>query len=951
MSNRPELGPCLTDAAIAAHLAGTTSEAEAGALLEHLERCGRCRQRAVAALGTSQFSEQSAAPHPASEVLARGAVLGKYVVLDPLGQGRMGEVYSALDRELDRVVALKLLRDRARDATLSEARALARLSHPNVIACYDVAEAEGLTFLVMELSRGQTLRSWARTSRRPTEVLGVAIDAARGLAAAHAAGLVHRDFKPDNVLVGDDGRVRVTDFGLARAATDEAAASGAPRQLAGTPSYMAPEQLSGAPADARSDQFSFCATVWECLFGARPFAGDSIAALLAAIERPLDAPARTAPRWLWRALARGLSADPARRWPSMEALVAALERGRAAPTRRLLAAGALLAMGVAVAVPAYARTAARREAALCERAASWEGVWGAEQHQRVHRAFTDSKLPFAEQAWDQASRALDSYAQEWSDARLQQCLAPTGDLDARCLRQRREELRSLVDELSHPSALAVERAASLPLGLTPLVRCALGRGQLAPGPAQPELEDAVAQARAAHQAGRLEAADALVGRVLTSSAATAPLRAEARLLAGRIALELHPGPAVEGLLFTAATEAEAAGAPQLATEAWLALTREASSKNVDQTQPGRWLKLAETSLGRAGDVPDLRSTLLSLRGDVAAREGRFDDALAAHREAIELLRTRFGPEDPRLIFAEQLMGSTLGRQGRCADAEPLLRHALKLREATLGPLHPRSADVMQVLGLCLTRRGHSSEAIPLLQRGLEVLEKSRGADHPSLAGPLLNLGGALVAAGHREEALAVAERSLALRERTLDPKDPRLALARMNVGVALLELDRWAAALELLQRALPPLTGSGTSEEALVRMNLGRALGGLRRYPEALEQLQAARKLMAAARPGSEVIAVVNEAYLLERQARVAPARALLEQALAMKSFDELEGADRANALLAVSRLRVKGGAKAEAVAPQLQAARALYEGNEGPARERGLRQVEAVEREAGSRR
>jgi eukaryotic-like serine/threonine-protein kinase len=251
-------------------------------------------------------------------VLERGDVLGRYFILDRLGSGGMGIVYAAYDPELDRKVAIKLLRPGRAGAEagarlLREAQAMARLSHPNVLAVHDVGTFGDQVFVAMELVDGADLRQWlAASPRSEREVLDVFLKAGRGLAAAHAAGLVHLDFKPANVLVGRDGRVRVADFGLAQAEGGEESGG------AGTRGYMAPEQLTSQPVDARTDQFSFCVSLYEALYGARPFAPDSF-------EVEDSPPGSRVPIRLRRLLLRGLAPDPAGRFASMDDLLAALE--------------------------------------------------------------------------------------------------------------------------------------------------------------------------------------------------------------------------------------------------------------------------------------------------------------------------------------------------------------------------------------------------------------------------------------------------------------------------------------------------------------------------------------------------------------------------------------------------------------------------------------------------
>ncbi|MBL8743732.1 MAG: serine/threonine protein kinase, partial [Myxococcales bacterium] len=267
------------------------------------------------------YQKTLAAPHTTAPSPAVGQTIGRYRVIGRLGEGGMGAVLAAHDPELDRTVALKILHESAgdergelRDRLAREARAMAKLAHPNVVAVYDVGAdpASGQLFVTMELVDGTTLRDWLRTPRSSRAILDVFMAAGTGLAAAHAAGLVHRDFKPENVLVGRDGRVRVGDFGLARPPRG-AAASDAPLSptltrtgaIIGTPAYMAPEQFLGEAADARSDQFAFAVALFEALRGERPFAGASLRELSEnVVAGRLSPSVASGPRWHRRFFAR-----------------------------------------------------------------------------------------------------------------------------------------------------------------------------------------------------------------------------------------------------------------------------------------------------------------------------------------------------------------------------------------------------------------------------------------------------------------------------------------------------------------------------------------------------------------------------------------------------------------------------------------------------------------------
>ena len=367
---------------------------------------------------TVVMDAEGSGPRPVGQRLARGLRLGRYVVLDRLGFGGMGEVFAAYDPELDRRVALKVLHSRADDRAgsegrarlLREARAIARLSDPHVVPVYDVGEIDGEVFMAMKLIEGQTLdRRAADLGWRATLQLLVA--AARGISAAHRAGLVHRDVKPTNVLVDGEDHVVVMDFGLARAAPTGGSVSGSPwprerknaressiaidpalsaaamldplespltehGTVVGTLAYMAPEQHEGAPPDARADQFAFCVMAYEMLVGVRPFAGRTADELLEAKRRgTLAAPSngRRIPGWLVRVLARGLAAHPDARHPDMDALVGELARAHARG-RRLAVAAAVVA-GVVATVVLLPQAAARPCSGASERLAGiWDGA-------------------------------------------------------------------------------------------------------------------------------------------------------------------------------------------------------------------------------------------------------------------------------------------------------------------------------------------------------------------------------------------------------------------------------------------------------------------------------------------------------------------------------------------------------------------------------------------------
>jgi hypothetical protein len=421
--------------------------------------------------------------------VAPAPTIGRFQIQRMLGAGGMGVVYAATDPQLGRTVALKLIQPtsagaHATERLLREAQAMARLQHPNVVAIHEAGVHGGQVFLTMEYVDGGTLDAWLRARPRGWhEVLGVLAQAGEGLAAAHAAGLVHRDFKPANVLMSG-ARARISDFGLARSsvvaeelertASDDALPLDLPLTrtdvLLGTPAYMAPEQFRGAAATPASDQFSFAVVVYEALAGHRPFRGDTIGALLAAVERgELHPMKRGVPARVLTVLRRALAVDPARRWPDMPALLAALGGIRATPRPRALAvagASALFGLGALVILAESEAPAAAAGPLDCDEAEPLRGVWDAARRGQVASAMSAET--------DLALAPIDVYAAEWQAARRAHCDAapdPEG-WTATCLADRRTALADFTQAVVEaPSFGGVAGLAASEL-LPALVDCA-----------------------------------------------------------------------------------------------------------------------------------------------------------------------------------------------------------------------------------------------------------------------------------------------------------------------------------------------------------------------------------------------------------------------------------------------------------------------------------------------
>jgi tetratricopeptide (TPR) repeat protein/tRNA A-37 threonylcarbamoyl transferase component Bud32 len=755
---------------------------------------------------------------------ARRQQLGRYVVLGKLGRGGMGTVLEAFDRTLDRRVALKVLhRDLDEEHTtrlLREAQALAKLSHPHVVQVYEVGEANGQAFIAMELVQGRSLRKWIARDPRPgwRECVQVYVQAGEGLAAAHARGLVHRDFKPGNAVIDEEGRVRVLDFGLARRAEDaEATTTNAqasvdvsaleqsltrPGALVGTPAYMAPEQLQGLEADARSDQFGYCVALYEALYGGRPFEGSSMAALQVSMisGRVRSVPKGTdVPASLRAVVLRGLAIDPAQRWPSMDALLVELRRA-VSPRRRgwlgLGVAVGLVAMGIGIAQ--YAKVGFRCEGA----SAQLEGIWDDERRQAVRDAILGTELSYAPDTWERVAQGLDEYASAWADEHTEVCEATSVrqeqspevmDLRMECLRERRVVLREAVSVLAQADATRVKNAVELVTSLPGLARCddveAL-RAELPP-PEDPEvaaqveaLRERLAQTRTLRKAGDYREALAVAEPLVEQAAVLgyAPLSTEALLersnawdLVGRYAEAEQDA---EQAYLLAAEHGHARVAASAVTHlAWVVGRRQARHEAGLQ-----WGKTA-LALARGRQLePTVEGRVLEVVGNVLTEQGKQEQALDCFRRSLAIKEKALGPDHLDVAFSLNGVGKVLWSQGKLDEALVHARRVLAIREQALGPGHPSVANALGHVGAVLDAQGKLDEALAHARRALEIGEQALGPDHPYLANWLDNVGNALSQQGELAQALPHFERALAIREQALGPAHAEVAFSHDSIG-------------------------------------------------------------------------------------------------------------------------------------------------------------------------
>ncbi len=885
---------CLEPDEAAGFVQGWLTGAELARAEAHIDGCGDCRRYVSDLARTSVAYEPPSGRGGAAEaatvpaegppsvagpgrLLPRGSSLGRYVVDGLLGAGGMGVVYAAYDPKLDRKVALKMVhteaaeRREARERLLREARAMARLTHPNVVAVYDVDVHAGQLFLAMEYVDGITLRSWLRRASRPArEVLAAFVQAGRGLSAAHAVGVVHRDFKPDNVLVDRGGRVCVTDFGLARSAlgphapglltADDAAPSvrgvmppaapspGVTRTgaLMGTPAYMAPEQWRGEATDARSDQFSFCVALYEALYGQHPFEGATAAALLDAIQqgRLREAPAGGAvPLKAQRALQRGLSAEPGGRFGSMDDLLAALAEERAG--RRLRAAAALAALLAAGGLALGYRSARRAAQPTCAGAEQrLEGVWDDARKGAARAAFLGTSKPFAPDAWRGVERALDLYTSDWAAARHDACeathvrgeqSAELLDLRMACLDERLKEAGALAEVFAHADADVVAKSVGATQSLTPLAACADRKALLA---RSKPAADAATAAKAAALRGELGRAKALAdaGKYRDAFAAASEaagaaealgdrgLWAEALLRRGQVQGTLGGMKEGEATLRRAVSLADAAGDDRTRAAACTSLLFSLGSIQASYDVVPLLDEQARSAIARLGGDPGLEGSRARHFATALLRQGKLDAALREFEIALPLLERAYGPESREVQKCLNNIGQTHANRGDYDAAWAVLRRAADLAEATLGPHHPEVWSLLNNLGVLLEQQARYAEAEPYFVRTLAVQEESLGPQSPRLWVYLNNVGQVLSRQGHHRRALPYLERALALCE-TYGPDFADLLYPLSGLGQAYLELGDRRQAIAYLERAIKARSyPEGAADHAYARFSLARAL-------------------------------------------------------------------------------------------------------------------------------
>jgi eukaryotic-like serine/threonine-protein kinase len=772
---------------------------------------------------TVDYGSEGDDPAPSSRN-APPTKIGRYTVLDLLGVGGMGVVCTAYDPKLDRKIALKLLRKRGkkkdsqRDSTgqarlIREAQALAKLSHPNIVTVHDVDQFDGQVYMAMEYVDGVSLDQWmVRGQRSWREVLEVFIHAARGLAAAHAAGITHRDFKPANVLIGKDGRVLVVDFGLAKSHDDKSQersglfptsepSDGKGRRIelpdpsalrergslmdvigstrdtkltqvgrtVGTPAYMAPEQFLGLAVGPETDQFSFGVALFEALYGFLPFPDESREELVERVtegrvnDPPKDTPV---PGWVHRVVLRTLQRKPEDRYASMNALIGALQADPAKRRRwALLAAGGvgltlLGSYGVVQALTPSADVCTGAAARMSE-------VWDPSRKATIESAFLATNLLYAHDAWTRVEQELDARTAAWASHHTAVCEATNVrreqsdslmDLRMACLERRRAEMRAVVEVFQMPDERVVAEAVKAVQGLDDGQSCLTvleSRGAAIDDPVVrvrvEEIESMLAQSKARMLSERAQAAIDLAATALEQARAVGHRPTLARVAVHHAAIRGRH-----------VTDADADQVRQHIIEA-IALAAETDQPELEVEA---WIQLMLFDGGTRGH-PEA-GLALRVPAELALRRGGDLHIAAALEQA-----TGFA------LHANQDHKAALEAQKR----------ALEKYRAAVGEQHTSVATVLGNVGAEHAELGQLDEARRMLEQAATILERLHGPHHPSLGIVHINLGGVLMlqedSAGARSKYLTAAE----ILQPVLPPGDPRTLNAMLGLAQTEEEID------------------------------------------------------------------------------------------------------------------------------------------------------------------
>jgi tetratricopeptide (TPR) repeat protein len=862
---------CPPDDSVILFAARMMPAGEAAAFSQHLDSCDACHRR-IAALGaTPGIAEANALPRSVSlaPVATLGQRLGRFTLTRLLGRGGMGEVWAARDPELDREVAIKLLyvdlggMDHERQARLRrEAQAMARVNHPNIVRIYELGADGDRLFCAMELVEGETLRSWLKTPRTWRETLQVVLAAGRGVAAAHAAGLVHRDVKPDNVMIARDGRILVADFGLAKLAgmSSEPAppATGSVDRdpgghvsltrtgaFLGTPMYMSPEVLEARDGDALSDQFSFCVMAYEALYRSLPFRGSTLGELVDSVyEEPATPPPgrKAAPRGIWRCIRRGLTVAQEGRWPTMAPLLAALERAAAAPRRRRIAIAATAVVALTASSVVVLASSRRDEEELVRESGEsrMAAVWSPARAEGMRTAFARAGDPAVAAQGAGTATALDRYRDAWLAMRIDAWRAANQrkEQSARLLELRMRCLDRLADEMNAFLQIAAEANQADELArigqgvgrLTPVATCA-DEGKMAqifPATIDDDRADLrkrfdVEEARMRAVIAAMPPAEAI--KVINTAVADADRAGVPGLSSGFLFLlsvmqnEAGDIPGAEATLRRLIQEAARARRHYMVAAGWLRLIQSLAGKQARVDDAVALEPAARAAVAQAGDEPDLRAELASTLAGIAYQKQDLAEARDRFMETRDVMVAAHGPKNVVAAGAEVSLAMTLFQMGELDEATRYAQHAYEILHEN-GIDSDRSAGkALMVLAWVARERKDWAGAVKHAEQSIATMKRLHGTNNLELAFSRRQLAHALSELERHDEAIAQMKMCVDV-FMAVGPKHPDTQEARLELGEIYEKAGRHAEAEKVDRATVKTLRAEGKA----ARDRLGGAL-------------------------------------------------------------------------------------------------------------------------------
>ena len=790
--------------------------------------------------------------------LREGTRIHRYLILGLIGKGGMGAVYKAYDPELDRRIAIKVLTlvpignqtisvPQAR--LMREAQALARLSHPNVVSVFDVGTYNDSVYIAMEYIEGKTLRDWlAQGDRSLADILAVFLAAGRGLQSAHAQGIVHRDFKPENLIVGDNGQVKILDFGLARAAgfeefevTQKEPASllesSSGEQLLskpltmigtrlGTLAYMAPEHFQLEELDEKTDQFSYCISLFEALYEKRPHAGKTSGELSDNVSqgRVCFPKGRSVPTWIQQIVLRGLSVSKEERFTSMQQLLEELESDpEAAKALRRRRQAWMLAIVLAALLPFGLWFLLLKGDPVCSGAQKkLDAVWNKTVQDQIAHTFISTKLSYAKDSFDRVRKLFDKHFSRWTQTYTETCQAThvhreqsekVMDLRMSCLNRLLLKANALAQIFIQADETVVKKAVQAVGSLSGLSRCKDVEAILSrirPPPDEQTrrkaeaVRDELAVIEALDNAGQFNKALRQTEQVTARAEKIGyePVLAEALYWLGWMQEKTANYPAAKNNLKKSALLADKTRHDEVRAKSLVGLlwvtgirqTRLEEALNLNQ-----WV---EAAIARLDESDVIRSRWLNSLGGLYWSTGDYDQALQCFQKTLKLSEDILGPSHPDVSKILNNLGVVYYNKGEHEQVLRYLQRSLKIMTDALGHHHPNVAMSNNNLGVAYYNKGDYTQALEYYRRAMKIWEQTLGPDHPQLAMSLNNQGNIYCDIGELEKALDYHQRALKIREKTMGADNPDVAHSLINIALVKYLQREYTQAKEFYKRAL-----------------------------------------------------------------------------------------------------------------------------------------------------